>query len=84
MHQQLIEECGELIKALCKYNRSIGIGQPTPMSSEEAYDNLITEITDVAICIEQFCYLMGIDADMIEKKRDIAVSKVAQRRLENE
>lgn len=84
MHQQLIEECGELIKALCKYNRANGIGQPTPITKEEARDNLVSEIADVAICIEQFCYLVGITADEVEVKRTLAVSKVAQRRLENE
>lgn len=84
MRYQLMEECAELIKAISKYNRSIGIGQPTPITTDEAYHNMVAEIADVVICVEQLCYLMGIEEDEVNAFRMAAVSKVAQRRLENE
>lgn len=84
MKQQLIEECGELIKAICKYNRSIGVGQYTPVDSETAYSNMIREIVDVRICLDSLCYLMGVTPDRIEIERLDAVLKVMHRRLGDE
>lgn len=75
---QTIEECSELIKAICKYNRTIGIGQKTEVTIEDAYKNMIEEVADVAICIEQLIYLQGIE-DEVEEAKAKALYKVAKR-----
>lgn len=75
---QTIEECGELIKALCKYNRTIGIGQKTETSEFEALTNLIEEVADVSICLEQLVYLMGIEEE-VKNARKKAFDKVSDR-----
>lgn len=75
---QTIEECGELIKAICKYNRTLGIGQKTEVTTKDAYQNLIEEIADVSICIEQLIYLQGIE-DEVEDAKAKALVKVEKR-----
>lgn len=75
---QTIEECSELIKAICKYNRTLGVGQKTEVSTETAYGNLIREIADVVICLEQLIYLHDIQHEVKEAKAD-ALIKVAKR-----
>ena len=75
---QTIEECGELIQAISKYNRTRGIGQKTEVTEEEALHNLIVEVTDVSICIEQIIYLLNIEDDVLMYKED-AQNKVYNR-----
>lgn len=75
---QTIEECGELIKAICKYNRTLGIGQKTEMFMWDAYWNLIEEVADVSICLEQLIYLHDIEVEVEDAKRQ-AFLKVAKR-----
>lgn len=75
---QTIEECGELIKAICKYNRTIGRGQKTEITFEQTYDNLIEEVADLSICLEQLIYLHDIEND-VAKAREKALKKVAER-----
>lgn len=54
---QTIEECGELIQALAKFNRVKGNGFDTPVKLGEAFEMIIEEIADVQICINQLIYL---------------------------
>lgn len=75
---QTIEECGELIKAICKYNRVLGHGQKTETTYKEALTNLIDEIADVSICIEQMIYLNDIESEVRDAKLR-AFNKVANR-----
>lgn len=75
---QTMEECGELIKAISKYNRYNGIGQKTEAKETEVYCNLLEEIADVEICIEQLKYLMSIES-LVEQAKDVAFEKVAKR-----
>lgn len=75
---QTMEECGELIKAISKYNRVNGIGQKTEANKREVYLNLVEEIADVEICIEQLKYLMSIEP-LVEQAKDVAFEKVAKR-----
>ena len=49
---QLAEECAELGKAALKLRRAYDGKNPTPVSKSDAYNNLIEEIADVAICLE--------------------------------
>lgn len=62
----LIEECSELIQAVCKYKRAKGIGQPTNVSEKDAMDNLIEEIADVKAALMMYMHCIDIiDEDLI-------------------
>lgn len=74
--QQLVEEMSELTKAICKYARVNGIGQPVADSvTEETVEaNLVEELADVKLVLEQVIYLHGckegvenVIAEKIEK-----------------
>lgn len=49
---QLAEEAAELGKAALKLRRVYDGTNPTPVKREEAYNNLLEEIADVALCLE--------------------------------
>ena len=57
--QQLVEEMSELTKAICKYARLNGQGQPVADSvTEETVEaNLVEEMADVKLVLEQVIYL---------------------------
>lgn len=59
--QQLVEEMSELTKAICKYARVNGYGQPVADSvTEETVEaNLVEELADVKLVLEQVIYLHG-------------------------
>ena len=62
----LIEECSELIQAICKYKRAKGIGQPTNVSEKDAMDNLIVEIADVKAALMMYMHCLDfVDEDLI-------------------
>lgn len=72
---QTQEECGELVKAIGKYNRSRGLGQKTETPRQEAFNNLVEEIADVEICIRHIKYLLNIDTDNIQHNKIDKVQK---------
>lgn len=49
--EQLAEECSELAQAALKMARIYRQTNPTPMSPQEAYQNLIEETSDVYLCL---------------------------------
>ena len=49
---QLAEEATELAHVALKYRRALDDENPTPVSSNEAFKNLIEEIDDVALLLE--------------------------------
>ena len=75
---QTQEECGELIKAIGKYNRTNGIGQKTEMLSHDAWSAMIQEIADVSICIEQLTYLLDAE-NVVDYCKNAAFHKVKER-----
>ena len=75
---QTQEECGELVKAIAKYNRANGFGQVTDVKSEDAYIDMLKEIADVSICIEQLVYLLD-EEDSVKRYRNEAFEKVRKR-----
>ena len=75
---QIQEECGELIKAAAKYNRTRGIGQITETTKTEAYNKMLEEMTDVEIVLEQMKYLLKVD-EKIDELKDRAFEKVKNR-----
>lgn len=76
--QQTMEECGELVAAIGKFNRVNGLGQKTEVKLQTAQDNLFTEIADVSICIEQLVYLLDCEEQIINKRNE-AFEKVKNR-----
>lgn len=48
---QVAEESSELSQAALKLRRAIGVGQYTPISPDEARDNLSEECADVLLCM---------------------------------
>ena len=75
---QTQEECGELVKAIAKYNRANGFGQVTDVKREDAYIDMLKEIADVSICIEQLIYLLDAE-DSVKVYRNEAFEKVRKR-----
>lgn len=78
--QQLVEEMSELTKAICKYARLNGQGQPVAESvTEEAVEaNLVEELADVLLVLEQVIYLHGCK-DEVEKVMTEKIAKVNER-----
>lgn len=78
--QQLVEEMSELTKAICKYARLNGQGQPVADSvTEETVEaNLVEEMADVKLVLEQVIYLHGCK-DEVEKVITEKIAKVNER-----
>ena len=65
-----VEECAELIKALCKYNRGI---------SDRTADDILEETVDVSLAVEQMRYIFDHDGQFEEirkKKLDRLAQKI--------
>jgi len=69
---QLAEECAELGKAALKLRRTIDKTNPTPVSENEAKEQLIEEISDVVCCLRELGMLANEDIITQKKKRWIA------------
>lgn len=80
---QTIEECGELIKAISKYNRALGIGLKTEVTKEKAYAGLLNEVADVCICIMQFIHINRCEKEVMERVYK-ALKKVNKRYLRDD
>ena len=59
----MIEECAELIKALCKWKR-----QMPGTERHKALQNIQEEMADVTIMLEQMKYIFGDPAEAISVK----------------
>ena len=62
MLEQLAEECAELGKSALKLARIVRKENPTPLTKEEALENLREEYTDVVQCARE----LGLKTDLIE------------------
>ena len=71
MLEQLAEECNELGKAALKLARIVRKNNPTPVTEEQAKENLCEEAGDVINCIE-----MLEDADILFVDGDARKSKI--------
>ncbi len=49
--EQLAEECAELAKAALKLSRVMRKENPTPVTVNDAFDNLVEEIGDVRLLL---------------------------------
>lgn len=68
--EQLAEECAELAKASLKLSRTMRKENPTPVTTNEAFENLVEEIADVRLLLRMIDFMYdGIDtADMEQYK----------------
>ena len=64
--EQLAEECSELAKAALKQARIIRGENPTPVTEQEAYNDVIEEYTDVVHCAIELD--LSIDQAQIVRK----------------
>lgn len=55
--EQLAEECTELAHACLKYARILRGENPTPVSAEDAQEQVILEAADVEVCMVQLAKL---------------------------
>ena len=81
MLEQLAEECNELGKAALKLARIVRKNNPTPVTEEQAKENLCEEAGDVINCIEM---LEG--ADILFVDDDARKSKIIrwENRIKNQ
>lgn len=64
---QLAEEASELAVAANKLRRSLSDENPTPISTEEAYRDLLCEVADVSNCLVALGADNGMDRMFIWK-----------------
>ena len=69
---QLSEESSELSQAALKKRRTIVPGNPTPMTPEEAHENILEEVADISLCLRVLGYdsphdLLRVQQIMAEK-----------------
>lgn len=55
--EQLAEECAELAKAALKLSRVVRKENPTPVTENDAFDNLVEEIGDVRLLLRVTDYM---------------------------
>ena len=49
---QFAEECSEAVHAALKLRRALTGENPTPVSVQDAEENLLEELTDIVICVD--------------------------------
>ena len=66
-----IEECGELVQAICKLRRAY---------SEDRYKHLLEEVADAYIMLRQMRYLLGCEAidRIVSDKLDRQIRRIAE------
>ncbi len=74
---QTVEECGELVQTIAKYNRAAGRGYDTNVTLEEAKEHLIEELADVQMMVCQMVYLLHCERTILDK-----INEKADRQIE--
>lgn len=68
---QLAEEATELAKAALKYRRTLDDENPTPVSKDEAFKNLVEEIDDVGLCLEALALVWRIEFNSLRREQKL-------------
>ena len=68
---QLAEEATELAHAALKYRRTLDDENPTPVSRNEAFKNLIEEIDDVALLLETLALKWRIEFNSSSREKKL-------------
>jgi len=78
---QLAEEAAELAQAALKLRRTLSNANPTPVTMEEAYDNLMEELADIGNCLDALGYDEK-DMALVEQKKPAKMERWAGRLIE--
>lgn len=78
---QCSEEAGELIQALCKYQRILNADKTCNTDMVHAEYMIAEEIADTEICLKQIKYLLG-NTEAVERIKAQKVDRTEQRMLE--
>lgn len=78
---QCSEEAGELIQALCKYQRILNADKTCNTDMVHAEYMIAEEIADIEICLKQIKYLLG-NTEAVERIKAQKVDRTEQRMLE--
>ena len=68
---QLAEEATELAHAALKYRRALDDENPTPVSSNEAFKNLVEEIDDVALCLDTLSFKWRVEFNSLQREQKL-------------
>ena len=68
---QLAEEATELAHAALKYRRALDDENPTPVSSDEAFKNLIEEIDDIGLCLETLALMWRVKSNSLQREQKL-------------
>ena len=68
---QLAEEATELAHAALKYRRALDDENPTPVSSNEAFKNLIEDIDDIALLLEPLSLKWRIEFNSSSREKKL-------------
>ena len=77
---QLAEEAAELAQAALKYRRALDGANPTPVTREQAYDNLDEEVADVLTCLASVMQPDGMAMFWIEWNMEVGKKAARWRR----
>lgn len=71
-----IEECGELVQAICKLRRAY---------SEDRYKHLLEEVADAYIMLRQMRYLLGYEEidRIVSEKLDRQMRRIADEKVQS-
>lgn len=78
---QCSEEAGELIQALCKYQRILNADKTCNTDMVHAEYMIAEEVADIEICLKQIKYLLG-NTEAVERIKAQKVDRTEQRMLE--
>lgn len=68
---QLAEEATELAKAALKYRRTLDDENPTPVSKDEAFKNLVEEIDDVVLCLDTLSFNRWVEFNSLQREQKL-------------
>ncbi len=68
---QLAEEATELAKAALKFRRTLDDENPTPISKDKAFKNLLEEIDDVALCLDTVSFKWRIEFNSLQREQKL-------------
>lgn len=76
---QLAEEAAELGKAALKLRRAYTGTNPTPISPQEAFENLLEELSDIQTCIVVLGFIRPIELRRMEEISEMKLDRWAGR-----
>lgn len=76
---QLAEEAAELAKAALKMRRVMDGANPTPVTFEQAHNNLLEEICDVETCVAALLYNTPTAVQVRAELRAVKLERWAER-----